>query len=245
MEGEDFLKNLEEESNNLREQNSQLNTALSSASYQGQEDANLIVYQVDTGEMLGKLEHFLRGEHLTTDREGNEYWTKPKKTIKQIVKRPVIETSTYEDGSIIEKEVIIKEEIEVEVDDEKLILFNDYGVNSIMSIIGNYIDKNTILSFYDEMRINEILADLGEELADFIYCNYETMGMDTDFKKTRYKLTVLTIIHSIESAYRRALRGKASEDINSSKIFTQMDNIGKGQQTPIKKKFNLFKPGTW
>ena len=134
---------------------------------------------------------------------------------------------------------------EIEVIDTTLILFNDYGVNAILSIIGNYIDKNTILSFYDEMRINEILADLGDELANFVYCNYEIMGMDTEFKKTRFQLTVLTILHAIESTYRRSLRGKTMEDLNSSRIFTQSDVIGNRQQSLIKKKFNLLKPNTW
>lgn len=129
-----------------------------------------------------------------------------------------------------------------------LVLFNEYGVNSLMLIIGNYIDKNTVLSFYNEDRINEILADLGDELANFIFCNYEKMGMDTDFKKTRYALTVLTIVHSIESAYRRAMHGDTVQKLNSATIFTQSDHLGLtsryGQQ-PQKRKFNLFNPKTW
>jgi len=227
MEGEDFLKNLESERDDLRQKNQQLNTALSSSSYQGQEDANLIQYQVDTGEMLGKIEHFLRGEYIAVDKEGNEYWAKPMKKVKVQNKRT---------KKIYSKDIV----------DNDLILFNDYGVNSIMSIIGNYIDKNTILSFYDEMRISEILADLGDEMANFIFCNYEKMGMDTDFKKTRFQLVVINILHIVESAYRRAIRGKTMEDLNSSRIFTQLDSIGNGRTPmPTKKKFNLFKPGTW
>ena len=230
MEGEDFLNKLQGEANELREKNQQLNTALSTASYQGQEDANLIVFQVDTGEMLGKIEHFLRGEYIATDPEGNEYWAKPKRKV-------------LDDKGVIQTD---KEGNELEEVNTDLVLFNDYGVNAVMSIIGNYIDKNTILSFYDEMRINEILADLGDEMANFIYCNYEKMGMDTEFKKTRFQLTVITILHSIESTYRRSLRGKTMEDLNSSRIFTQMDNLGGGRPgTQAKKKFNLFKPGTW
>ena len=219
---DDLLKRLTAEADELGSKNTQLSTALSTSSYQGQEDPNLLLYQIDTGEMLSKIEHFLRGEYIATDDEGNEYWTKPKITIK-IGKK--------------EKEVI----------DTSLILFNEYGVNAILSIIGNYIDKNTILSFYDEMRINEILADLGDELANFVFCNYEIMGMDTEFKKTRFQLTVLTILHSIESAYRRSLRGKTMEDLNNSRIFIQSDSIGNRQPSQIKKKFslsNLFKPGT-
>ncbi len=219
---DDFLRKLKDENTELREKNAQVNVAMSS--YQAQEDANLIQFQIDTGEMLGKIEHFLRGEYVTVDAEGNEYWAKPKKTI------------------VIKKN---KKEKLLEVTDEDLILFNEYGVNSIMSIIGNYIDKNTILSNYDEMRINEILADLGDELANFIFCNYEVMGMNNNFKKTRFQLTVLTILHSIESTYRRAIRGKTMEDLNSSKIFTQSDRIGGIPNTPIKKKFSPFHPSTW
>lgn len=229
MEGDDFLKGLQEDLDNEKQKNSSLNTALSTSTYQGQENANSIEFQIDTGEMLGKIEHFLRGEFIKQDKEGNEYWAKPMTKLLGENDKVIL----GEDGK------------PVEVDDTTLILFNDYGVNAILSIIGNYIDKNTILSFYDEMRINEILADLGEELANFIYCNYERMGMDTNFKKTRFQLTVLTIIHAIESTYRRSLRGKTMEDLNSSKIFTQLDNLGARQQTPTKKKFNLLQPRTW
>lgn len=208
MDNEDFLTSLQAEADDLKQKNAQLNTALSSSSYQGQEEGNLIQFQLDTGELLNKIEHFLRGEYITTDTEGNEYWTKQ--------------------------------------EDKSLILFNDYGVSSIMSVIGNYINKETVLSFYDELRINEILADLGDALSNFVYCNYEIMGMDTEFKKTRYPLTIITILHSIESAYRRALRGKTSEDLNSSRIFTQTDMIGNRTSGPATKKaFNLLRPGTW
>lgn len=202
------IENLMTEADELRQKNAQLNTALSSSSYQGQEDGNLISYQLDTGEMLSKIEHFLRGEYITTDESGNEYWAKQ--------------------------------------EDKKLILLNDYGISSIMSIVGGYIDKGTMLSFYDEMRICEILADLGDALSNFIFCNYEKMGMDTEFKKTRYPLMIINIIHFIESAYRRALRGKTSEDLNTSRIFTQSDIIGnRSAISPTRKSFNLLRPGTW
>ena len=219
----DFLKKLTAEADEISAKNTQLSTALSTSSYQGQEDPNLLLYQIDTGEMLGKIEHFLRGEYIATDKDGNEYWAKP----------------------IIKVKIKPTDKKETEIIDTALILFNDYGVNAILSIIGNYIDKNTILSFYDEMRINEILADLGDELANFIYCNYEIIGMDTEFKKTRFQLTVLTILHSVESTYRRALRGKTMEDLNNSKIFIQSDSMGNRQPSLVKKKFNLLKPKTW
>ena len=230
MEGEDFLEKLKKENEDLRNNQTQLNTALSSSAYQGQEDSNLIQYQIDTGEMLGKIEHFLRGEYIAIDGEGNEFWSKPKKKLKD------------EKGELI----LDDEGKEQEVIDEDKMLLNDYGVNSILSILGEYLDKNTFLSFYDEMRINEIMADLGDKLSEEIFYSYERIGLDTEYKKSKYPLLVLTILHVIESAYRRALRGKTMEDLNSSRIFTQMDNIGtRPGGGSSKRKFHLFKPNTW
>lgn len=203
-----FIEDLSNRTQQLQSKNTELSSALAASNYQGQEDKNLIEFQLDTSDMLSKIEHFLKGDYVDVDGEGNEVWKTQQ--------------------------------------DDTLILFNKYGVNSILLIIGNYIDKNTMLSQYDEMRINEILADLGEELAKFIYCNYEKMGMDTEFKKTRYELTVITILHSIESAYRRAIGGNTSRELNSSRIFTQSDFKGAPSNMSIpKKKFNLFKPRTW
>lgn len=172
-------------------------------------DGNLIYYQLDTSEILNRIEHFLKGERIAVDSEGNEYW--------------------------------------VEQKNPDLILFNEYGINTVMSIISTYVDKNTTLSIYHEERINEILADLGDELRRMIYCNYERMGMDTEYKKSQFGLVVWRILHSVESAYRKALRGETMKGINTSQILTQTDFLGRGNM-PImatKKRFNLFNPNTW
>lgn len=134
-------------------------------------------------------------------------------------------------------------------DNEKekdLIVLNDFGVNSIMLIIGNYIDKNTTLSFYKEERINEILSDLGTELTHFIFCNYEKMGMDTEFKKSKYPMIVLNIIHIIESAYRRALEGREKEIINTANIsYTQPSQTGGLPRAVQRSKRSWLRPSTW
>lgn len=206
-EKDDYISQLEGDAEVLRSKNTELNSALAGSSYAGT-SGNLIEFQLDPGDMLARIEHFLKGDYISLNDQNDEVWT------------------TQEN--------------------EDLILFNEYGVNSIMVIIGNYIDKNTMLSTYDDMRINEILGDLGDELSKFIFCNYERMGMDTEFKKTRYQLTVLMIIHSIESTYRRAIRGDTRIDLNSAKIFTQSDLIGRPTMAPMKKKGgfwkNLFSP---
>ncbi len=207
-ENNELIQGLTSEVNELRGKNAHMAMGLSNTSYQGAEESNIIHFQLDTGDMLEKLEHFFRGDKIEVNKDtGEQYWARQK--------------------------------------NKDLILFNEYGINSLISIIGNYLDKNTILSHYDEMRINEILADLGDELAVFIYCNYDMMGMDTNFKKTRFQLTVINILHSIESAYRRALRGRTREDLNSSRIVTQSEPIGMRQVAPTKQSFSILKPKTW
>lgn len=203
---DDYIQSLQDGMQEQKTKNAQLTQAISSSMYQGQQDNNLIEYQLETAELLERIEHFLKGDVLKSDEQGNQFYETP--------------------------------------DDDTLILFNKYGVNSIMSIIGNYIDKNTILSNYDEERINEILADLGEALINYIFCNYEKMGMDTEFKKSRFNLIIVNIVHGIESTYRRAIRGKALEEINSSRIFTQSESM-MPRGSMDKRKFNLFKPRTW
>ncbi len=116
-------------------------------------------------------------------------------------------------------------------ENKELVTFNEFGVTSIMDIIARYIDKNTILSNYTEKRIYEIIRDIGNDLILFILCNYEQMGMDTHFKKTKFRLIITTTSHTIESCYRRAIDGKTMEELNQSKVVGQFggNNI---QQNP-------------
>ena len=113
---------------------------------------------------------------------------------------------------------------------KELITFNEFGVTSLMEIITKYIDKNTMLSYYDSQRIYEILADVGEDSVLFLLCNYEKIGMDTHFKKTKFRLIITTTLHIIESTYRRALNGRTMEEINQSKVVSQFSNIPISQQ---------------
>ena len=127
--------------------------------------------------------------------------------------------------------------------DKKLINFNEYGVAELMRIVSMYVTKETFLSNYEEERIHEILADLGDALADFIYCNYEKMGMDTKFKESKFTLIVLNLLHTVESCYRRALGGAEMQGLRQRAIVTQSNPIGNqmmGGQMPRRRKFNPF-----
>ena len=131
--------------------------------------------------------------------------------------------------------------------------FNEYGVSELMRIISMYLTKETFLSNYTEERIYEIMTDLGNALADFIFCNYEYLGMDTKFKESKYILIVLNILHTIENCYRRAMGGKESDTIQTKGIITQNEGFGNfggmggmgGGRSLQKNKWNLFNSNTW
>lgn len=109
---------------------------------------------------------------------------------------------------------------------KELILLNDFGVSGIMEILSRYIDKGLSLSYFtDEARINEIIADIGDEIADYFLCNYDKMGMDTPFKRSKFKILVLTTLHNIEFTARKAIKAKQMEEINTGRIITQQEGI--------------------
>jgi hypothetical protein len=129
--------------------------------------------------------------------------------------------------------------------DTDLIVLNDYGVKLIMNVISFYLNRNTILSHYDNTRIFQILYDLGIELADLIYTCYNKMGLNTTEKKARYPMLTMNILHTIESAYNRSLRGGERDSLRSARVVTQTEPIGGGYTNQQKEKFKLFKPTTW
>lgn len=140
----------------------------------------------------------------------------------------------------------------VEVVDEEKKPLNEYGVAEFMRIISMYVTKETFLSFYTEERIFEIMADLGDALNNFLYCNYEKMGMDSKFKESKYTIMILNILHTIESCYRRAIGGAEQYNLRSRAIVTQSQGVGSNigarnmaRAGAASKKWSPLKPGTW
>ncbi len=109
----------------------------------------------------------------------------------------------------------------VEPKNKDLIVLNNYGVQLIMNIISFYLNRNTILSNYRQERIYEILYDLGFELSDLVYINYEKMGLNTVEKKSRYPVLIMNILHMVESSYNRSIGGEERDSLRSARIVTQ------------------------
>lgn len=61
-------------------------------------------------------------------------------------------------------------------------IFNEYGVQEILRVLSMYLNRNTILSNYDEETINWKIYDLGLEITDLIFMKYDEMFQYQKFK---------------------------------------------------------------
>jgi hypothetical protein len=199
---------LEKELRDKDQKINDLNTAIGSNIYNQAQDNNLIVFQLELDNILERIEHLLRGDIVSEDKEGNIKFKKP--------------------------------------ENKDLIVLNEYGVQLILNIISFYLNRNTVLSNYHPDRVFEILYDLGIELADLIWESYEKMGLTTSYKRARYVMIVMNILHTLESAYNRALTGGERESLRSARIVTQTQPLGQqgmmAIQQPQKK---WYKPWTY
>lgn len=76
-------------------------------------------------------------------------------------------------GHVVSTDPITRNVRWEEPEDDRLKIFSDYGVKQIMNIISFYINRNTLLSNYDEETIYWKVKDFGIELHDLIFNRYE------------------------------------------------------------------------
>ena len=176
--------------------------------FQGEDEQNLVKWQVDIESELVRIERLLR---------------------KQVPKR-------NEKGQLIY------------VDSPENQLFNEKGINETMNILSWYLNKNIILSCYEEKQIDQIMMQFGEEIIDFFYTNMEDFGMDTEDKKKHYPVIVMNIINIVDATYRRALDGRELDSLKTARIVSQSEPLGKSMMYPqiqSQRRFNILNPKTW
>lgn len=208
--------------------------------------------QVDTEDYIDALEKQSKQQEgkileLTSALSGSGLINKNENIIQyQIENNDLIEKlEHFYRGEYIGTDPKTKERGWIKPADKTQIPLNEFGVSAMMEIVSKYIDKNTTLSYYNEMRIYEIMADLGDELILYILSNYEKMGMSDKFRKTKFRLLIVTTLHMIESTYRKAIAGETIKRINESRIVTQSESIGRVPMTQPKTRFNILNPKSW
>lgn len=110
-----------------------------------------------------------------------------------------------------------------ENDNDKI--FNDYGVSEVMRILTMYLNRNTILSNYDEKTIGWKVLDFGYEISDLIFLKYEDMGFDSIEKRKRYPMIVRELVDAVHSSFLRALNGGERNSLRQARQITQSENI--------------------
>jgi len=198
-----------------------LSQAMGQPSYfGGNNDENLIKWQLDLREDLDRIYHLLKGHIIQEDEEGNIVYVEPS--------------------------------------DKNLIPFNEFGVQIIMNIMSFYLNRNTILSNYEDKIIEWKVYDFGLELADLIFNRYEDMmttikGTEEEVKEhlsqkiKMYPMIIKELVDTIHSAYLRAFNGGERESLRTARMVTQSEPLrGFSNQMPMpQKKNSWFNPLSW
>lgn len=126
-------------------------------------------------------------------------------------------------------------------------LFNEYGVNEMMNLLAWYVNKEVILSNYEDWQIDKIMEQFSYKLISFIYTNMEKFGMDTLEKQRHYPMICMNVVNIVDATYRRALDGLERDSFTKRSIISQTEPLGKFPQYPQvnKKRFNVLNPKTW
>lgn len=119
--------------------------------------------------------------------------------------------------------------------DQTMNPLNEIGVQEVMKVLAMYINRNTILSDYENDEINIKVYDFGRALNNLIFTRYEDFGMDTDDKRKNYDMLVNELKDIVHSAYKRALHGSEKrslrEMITVSQATSTSAQLGQGGVT--------------
>lgn len=194
---------LSQELEQEKQKSIKLHNAATAGTSQTFQEQNLIEWQLDLSKELELISHQLRGHVIERDEDGNEYWTEPTMMV---------------NGKKV-------------VDHERKLL-NEKGAQEVEKIIRNYLNRNTLLSNYDEDTIKQRLYQFAERLRRFIFLNYEEFGLTSDYKMKHFEMVVMNITDMVESAYYRALGGGERESLRTARQVTQSEGFGKPQGYP-------------
>lgn len=133
--------------------------------------------------------------------------------------------------------------------DKSMQMFNDHGVQILMNILAFYLNRNTILSNYDEQTIKNKVYDFGIEISDLIFNKYQMMGMDTHEKQKFYPMIVRELTDTVHSAYLRAFNGGERTSLRKNTSYSEVNN-GIGMQNPNgiqppQKQVKWYAPTSW
>lgn len=102
-----------------------------------------------------------------------------------------------------------------------MVILSDYGVNYIMGAVQWYLNKNTLLSNYDDDQIRAKMEDLATTMADDIFMEYDKMFLYPTLEDCKKELNEKIKAKVDVRMYALELLGKKSD---SSEIRNQILN---------------------
>ena len=126
-----------------------------------------------------------------------------------------------------------------EPDDPDMVILSEYGIHLIRNTIAWYMNKNTLLSNYDEATINKKMFDFANDLNDTIFMEYEkvfqypTLEQCKTVLNERLRQKRELKIYALEVIRRENLDDKEKEKIEQE-ILKQVEPIIEKELTKIK-----------
>lgn len=131
-------------------------------------------------------------------------------------------------------------------DNNDMIILSEYGINYIMGAVQWYLNKNTLLSNYDDKQIDAKMEDLATTLADDVFMEYDKMFLYPTLEDCKAELKNRIQAKVDIRKFAAELIGKeVSEEELENKILIEMeDRIEKEMVTireqKIKNKLKRF-----
>lgn len=107
-------------------------------------------------------------------------------------------------------------------------ILNEYGVQEVIRILSMYLNRNTILSDYDDEEIRFKVLDFGRELNDLFFMKYEEMGLIGLEKRKNYPMLLREMVDIVHSSYKRALHGGEKRSLREARQITQSETLQGG-----------------
>lgn len=99
-----------------------------------------------------------------------------------------------------------------------LVVLSDYGISYVMGMLQGYLNKNTLLSNYDEDQINQKMLDFSTTLADDIFMEYDKMFLEPTLEECKDEIKRRIRQKVDMRAFAMELAGVEGEGVDKDKI---------------------------
>jgi len=112
-------------------------------------------------------------------------------------------------------------------------IFSEYGVQKIMHIVKNYINKNTLLSNFNTEQINKVMLTVTTELNDLILLKYEDFFHVPSFEECK---TILEERMKTKEDLRKYALELMGKEVNSDEVKREIkEEMERGIEHEIQK----------